>query len=61
LAVLFARSYARATDIHRAMLARGFDGAFRLLAPPRFAAADALFLLPAAALPVALRVAAGAV
>jgi energy-coupling factor transporter transmembrane protein EcfT len=57
---LFARSYARAAEIHRAMLARGFDGAFKLLAPPRFGPADALFLLPAAALPLALRLAAGA-
>jgi cobalt/nickel transport system permease protein len=59
LAVLFARSHARAADIHRAMLARGFNGAFRLLSPPRFAAADALFLLPAAVFPIAIRLAAG--
>jgi cobalt/nickel transport system permease protein len=59
LAVLFARSYARAGDIHNAMLARGFDGAFRLLAAPRFHLADALFLAPAAVLPLALRFAIG--
>ncbi len=59
LAVLFARSHARASDIHRAMLARGFTGHFSLLEEPRLGAADALFLLPAAALPLALRVALG--
>lgn len=55
LAVLFARSYARASDVHRAMLARGFDGRFRLVSELRFSPADALFLLPAAALPLAIR------
>jgi cobalt/nickel transport system permease protein len=59
LAVLFARSHARATDIHRAMLARGFNGRFELLEEPCLRAADALFLLPAAALPLALRLALG--
>jgi cobalt/nickel transport system permease protein len=59
LAVLFARSYARAADVHNAMLARGFDGRFRLLAAPRFRASDALFLAPAAALPIALRLTIG--
>lgn len=43
LAVLFARSYSRAEGIHRAMMARGFDGRFRLLAARRFSAADAQF------------------
>jgi cobalt/nickel transport system permease protein len=40
---LFARSYARAEDIHRAMLARGFTGSLPSLARPRFTPADALF------------------
>ena len=57
LAVLFARSYARAGDIYRAMVARGFDGRFRLLATPRFGAADAWFLVFAAGAPVLLRLA----
>ena len=43
LAVLFARSYSRAEGIHRAMMARGFDGRFRLLAVRRFSTADAQF------------------
>ena len=57
LAVLFARSYARAEAIHRAMLARGFEGRFRLLSMLRFGWADAVFLVLAAAAPVAVRVA----
>ena len=55
LAVLFARSYARAEEIHRAMLARGFAGEFRAVCVLRFGWADAAFLLAAASLPVAAR------
>jgi cobalt/nickel transport system permease protein len=44
LAVLFARSYGRAEEIHRAMLSRGFPGYFRPLSAPRFGRADSLFL-----------------
>jgi cobalt/nickel transport system permease protein len=44
LAVLFARSYARAEDIHRAMLSRGFPGYFRPLSAPQFGRADSLFV-----------------
>jgi cobalt/nickel transport system permease protein len=44
LAVLFARSYGRAEEIHRAMLSRGFPGYFRPLSAPRFRGADAVFL-----------------
>src|SRR5436853_583242 len=40
LAVLFARSYSRAGQIHRAMLARGFTGRFVPLAPRRFTTTD---------------------
>jgi len=47
LAVLFARSYARAGEIHRAMLARGFDGRFRLLSTRHFGWRDAGFLFGA--------------
>ncbi|HWQ57085.1 MAG TPA: energy-coupling factor transporter transmembrane component T [Bryobacteraceae bacterium] len=59
LAVLFARSHVRASDIHRAMLARGFEGHFRLVRNLRFGLADALFLVPAAGFPLALRLALG--
>ncbi|MBI3693225.1 MAG: energy-coupling factor transporter transmembrane protein EcfT [Acidobacteria bacterium] len=44
VAVLFARSYARAERIHRAMLARGFQGHFVLLEQPAVGPADWLFL-----------------
>ena len=43
LAVLFARSYARAGDIHNAMLARAFPGRFHTLGALRFRTADAAF------------------
>jgi cobalt/nickel transport system permease protein len=45
LAVLFARSYARAEDVHRAMLARGFHGSLPLLEAKRFRASDAVFAI----------------
>ncbi len=57
LAVLFARSYARAEGIHRAMMARGFRGRFRLLSMSRFGWADALFLLLSILVPAGIRVA----
>lgn len=57
LAVLFARSYARAGDIHRAMLARGFEGRFHLPYAPRFGRADAAFLLAALVLIAGVRAA----
>lgn len=44
VAILFARSYGRADGIFRAMLARGFEGEFRLLEAPRFTAADSAML-----------------
>jgi cobalt/nickel transport system permease protein len=59
IAVLFARSFTRARDIHSAMLARGFQGHFRLLANLRFVWADAAFLVPAIAVPTALRLVLG--
>src|SRR5690242_7594158 len=55
LAVLFARSYARAGAIHSAMAARGFQGRFRLLSVPRFRWTDAVFLLLATAISAAAR------
>jgi cobalt/nickel transport system permease protein len=57
LAVLFARSYARAEDIHRAMLARGFEGRFLLLSGGRFGRADLLFAAIGSLAPLALRIA----
>ncbi|HEY1497541.1 MAG TPA: energy-coupling factor transporter transmembrane component T [Candidatus Solibacter sp.] len=45
LAVLFARSYGRAEEIHRAMLSRGFPGYFRPLNALRFGGADVTFLV----------------
>jgi cobalt/nickel transport system permease protein len=57
IAVLFARSYQQAGDIHRAMLARGFEGRFQPLAAPHFHVADVIFLLVASAIPVAMRTA----
>jgi cobalt/nickel transport system permease protein len=44
VAVLFARSYARAQGIHRAMLARGFQGRTELLSAPHIGTVDGLFL-----------------
>jgi cobalt/nickel transport system permease protein len=57
LAVLFARSYGRAEEIHRAMLSRSFPGRFRTLGARHFQSADAAFLAMAALTPIALRVA----
>ena len=56
LAVLFARSYARAGDIHRAMLARSFPGHFRPLVELHFHRADVAFLFFGALVPVLVRV-----
>ena len=57
LAVLFARAYQQAGEIHRAMLARGFQGRFHPLSAPHFHAADVVFLVLAGLAPVALRAA----
>jgi len=56
LAVLFARSYARAEEIHRAMLSRGFPGYFRPLVELHLHGGDVIFLVFGVAAPVALRV-----
>jgi cobalt/nickel transport system permease protein len=61
LAVLFGRSYQRAEAIHRAMLARGFDGRFHPLQRPALEAVDFIFLGLAAAIPVGVRLGAGGV
>ena len=55
LAVLFARSYARAGEIHRAMLARGFPGYFRPLVELHLHGGDVTFLIVGVSLPVLLR------
>jgi cobalt/nickel transport system permease protein len=55
LAVLFVRSYARAGEIHRAMLARGFPGYFRPLTELHFHGGDVTFLIVGVLTPVALR------
>jgi cobalt/nickel transport system permease protein len=55
---LFARSYMRAEDIHRAMLARGFAGRLPSLRQPRFTPADAAFGLLSTALVLLARLAA---
>ncbi len=52
LAILFARSYVRAEGIHRAMVARGFDGEFHPLQTPRFSRKDAVFAGAGAAVAV---------
>ena len=57
LAVLFARSYKQAGEIHNAMLARGFQGRFRPLSAPHFHIADVVFLVCASSAPVILRIA----
>jgi cobalt/nickel transport system permease protein len=54
--VLFARSYARAEAIHRAMLARGFEGRLPGFRRKRFTFADAGFLAIAASLVAGVRV-----
>jgi cobalt/nickel transport system permease protein len=57
LGALFARSYRRAGDIHRAMLSRGFSGHFPTLYDLRFRGRDAAFAALLGALPVIARVA----
>ncbi len=55
LAVLFARSYGRAEDIQRAMVARGFAGHFQTLATLHFRKSDACFGVLASLAPAILR------
>jgi len=57
LGALFARSYARADDIHRAMLSRGFTGHFPTFDDLRFRAPDAIFAVVLGLLPVMARLA----
>ncbi|MEO8597870.1 MAG: energy-coupling factor transporter transmembrane component T [Candidatus Solibacter sp.] len=56
LAVLFARSYARAGDIHRAMLSRSFPGYFRPLVELHLHREDVAFLFGGVLTPIVLRV-----
>lgn len=53
--VLFARSYARAQAIHRAMLARGFEGRMPVFGEIPFQMTDAGFVAGAVVLVVAVR------
>ena len=53
--VLFARSYGRAQAIHRAMVARGFDGHIPECRTHRFLVPDALFAAVAAGLAISVR------
>jgi cobalt/nickel transport system permease protein len=55
--VLFARSYSRAEAIHRAMLARGFEGRLPLFDRLRFDVRDAGFATGGAAVIIGLRAA----
>ena len=55
--VLFARSWARAQAIHRAMISRGFDGHMPVFTHPPFGLADAGFAAGGAILVAGLRVA----
>jgi cobalt/nickel transport system permease protein len=55
LAVLFLRSYQRAALIHRAMLARGFEGRIPALSGSRFTFRDFVFVVLSSAVPWALR------
>lgn len=53
--VLFARSYARAEAIHRALLARGFEGQMPVFRTQRFTIADAGLATAAGAFAVVVR------
>jgi cobalt/nickel transport system permease protein len=55
IAVLFARSYARADGIHRAMLSRGFQGHLPAFEMRRFGWRDAVFAALAWSVPLAVR------
>jgi cobalt/nickel transport system permease protein len=55
VAALFGSSYRRAEGVHRAMLARGFQGRLPEPAAPALSPADALFVLAAASATVAIR------
>lgn len=56
LSVLFARSYGRAEGVHRAMLARGFNGQLPIMSARAFRWTDGAFLLASAGLTLAVRI-----
>jgi cobalt/nickel transport system permease protein len=58
LAVLFARSQARAEAVYRAMAARGFSGRIPQLSAPHLHPADVVFLILAAGAAALIRIAA---
>lgn len=53
--VLFARSYARAEAIHRAMLARGFEDRLPVFSKARFTLSDTVFVAGAVVLAAGIR------
>jgi cobalt/nickel transport system permease protein len=55
--VLFARAWSRAQSVHRAMLARGFEGRLPVFSNKPFRFRDAAFLAAAAAVTIGIRVA----
>jgi cobalt/nickel transport system permease protein len=57
VAALFVRSYSRSGQIHRAMLARGFEGEFHALEPLRLRGADVWFGAAAVLAPILARIA----
>lgn len=57
VAILFARAWARAQAVHRAMLSRGFDGTLPRLRRMRFTTADLALAAAGAAIVIAIRVA----
>jgi cobalt/nickel transport system permease protein len=57
LAVLFARAYGRAEEVHHAMLARGFSGTLPVLESTHFRPSDWLFAIAGPALILTLRAA----
>ena len=59
VAVLFASAYGQAEGIHRAMLARGFDGSLRSFESPRFAWPDSALIAALAAVLIGGRLAWG--
>jgi cobalt/nickel transport system permease protein len=55
VSVLFARAYARAQAIHRAMLSRGFEGKLPVFTREPFRIADSIFVALTAVIVIAIR------
>jgi cobalt/nickel transport system permease protein len=56
IAMIFIRSWERAENVYKAMVARGFDGAFPLTRPLSFRSADWLFLVVVSVVFVSIRI-----